>query len=409
MNGAPGHHQETTEAKKSAAMSGVAAVEEHIPSRRKWIHRLILASILIVIIEIASYVGLRLLDQRYPMDPMAAIDRERVEVMLTNYYDPGLGWNYDRVQHDLNDIHARSAHEYADFGKTISVYGDSYAYGMDVPVADAWATLLEKASGVGVINFGVPAYGTDQALLRLEEKYSRVPSPTVLLCVLTENINRCVGIYGGFYRRHFYALKPRFVLEDGVLELYKPASSAAEARDIMLDHPDRLIEIARGHDHWYDELEWRGGPWRITPPYSLQLAVRIPYCLRRLKVGITDVGIHVPLYAEGTESLEIMKAIIARFRDFADRRSFNGLVVIFPTVRDARTMAAHGAVGHQTLLDFLDAEHIPYLDLLDVIARQPDIASLYVDGIEHLTRAGGEIVVPEILDFLRKNDALPGG
>ncbi len=190
MNGAPGDDQGTTAEVEPAVAPDVASVGEAIPNHRKWIHRLILASILLVIIEVGSYVGLRLLDRRYPMDPMAAIDPERVEVLLADYYDPDLGWTYDRVLPDLNAMHARSTHEYRDLSKTVSVYGDSYAYGADVPVADAWTTLLEEASGAGVLNFGVPAYGTDQARLRLEKQYGRVPSPTVVLCVLTENITR---------------------------------------------------------------------------------------------------------------------------------------------------------------------------------------------------------------------------
>lgn len=259
-----------------------------------------------------------------------------------------------------------------------------------------------------MLNFGVPGYGTDQALLRIEKQYDRIRSPTVLLCVLTENINRCVSVYGGFYRQGWWGTKPRFVLRDGRLELYNPFSTPDEVRDILLYHPERLIAIGREHDYWYQKLELFGRPWHIGFPYSLELCARVPYCLERLKVGLTDVDSYVPLYREGSEALEIMKGIMQRFRGFADKRHFKGLVVIFPRIRDARRLAKTGEIGYQALPDFLTTEGIPYIDLVDVIVQQPDIATLYVHGNEHLTRAGGEVVVPEILDFLRRNDALPG-
>lgn len=386
--------------------------ETPLRKRRKWLFRAVILLTLIAVLEVGSFVALTLLGRKYPMDPMAGIQPERVEALLGKYYDPDLGWTYDRAFEgggELNSIHARSTHEYRDLWGTISVYGDSYAFGMDVPIEDAWPTLLEKEAGIGVLNFGVPSYGTDQALLRLEKQHGRVPSATVLLCVLTENINRCVNVYGGFYRPESFVFKPRFVLQDGRLEVFNPFSNVAEARDILLTHPDRLIAIAKEHDHWYQELELFGRPWSIEPPYSLQLAVRIPYCLRRLQGGISDVGLHVPLYKEGTESLEIMKRIMSRFRDFAAERRFKGLVVIFPRIRDVRTMVATGEVGYQTLRDHLTAEEIPYIDLVEVLADQPDVSSLYVRGLEHMTRAGGEIIVPEVLRFLEQEDALPGG
>lgn len=57
----------------------------------------------------------------------------------------------------------------------ILVIGDSFAYGHNVTHEEAWAALLEKSlRGLGhdviIDNAGVPAYGTDQEFIRLENK-----------------------------------------------------------------------------------------------------------------------------------------------------------------------------------------------------------------------------------------------
>jgi len=379
-----------------------------LSAKREWLFRVVLLLVMALTLELASCVALRLLNRRYPMDPMAEITEERVETFLKKAYDPELGWKVDRTRHTLNSLGARSTREYPDISRTISVYGDSYVFGSGVPVEEAWTSLLEKKSGVGVLNFGVQGYGSDQALLRLERQQSEVPSPTVLLCILAENINRCVNVYAGFYRPGFNPPKPRFVLAGSRLTVYNPFSSAAEARDILLYHPDRLIAIAKEHDHWYRELELFGRPWRIAFPYSLQLAARARYCVNRIRSGFQDSGTHIPLFMEGSDSLQLLKAILARFRDLAKDRDFKGLVLVFPTVRDVRTMQRTGKVGYQPLLEFMRKDDIPYLDLADTIAQQPDVERLYVDGEDHFNRPGGELVSSRILEFLRERDALPG-
>lgn len=110
-----------------------------ISARRRWLFRLALALALFLIAEVASYICLCVLNRRYPMDPMAGIVPERVNGILFNCYDPDLGWVYAENRRELNFLGARSSHEYPDVFRTISVYGDSYAFGAQVPVEDAWA------------------------------------------------------------------------------------------------------------------------------------------------------------------------------------------------------------------------------------------------------------------------------
>lgn len=274
---------------------------------------------------------------------------------------------------------------------------------------EAWPTLLEEKVGRGVLNFGVARYGTDQVLLRLEKEYDRVPSATVLLCIMTENINRCVMLYRGFYHAGFGLPKPRFVLKDDELELYNPFATADAVRDILLEHPDRLASMAREHDHWFREKQLFGTVWRLRFPYSVQLAGRVPFLLSRVRIRMTNISPHVKLYEPEAEAFKIMQGIVRRFRAFADQRGFRGLVVILPAPRDVYRLAEKGEVTYQVLHEFLAAEGIPFVDVIGPFSKQEDIPSLFFSRKDHYNRKGNEIVAHEVSRFLREEGAVPGG
>ena len=73
---------------------------------------------------------------------------------------------------------------------------------------------------VEALNFGVPAYGTDQALLRLSREGLR-GARVAVLSLLLENIGRNVNRWRPLWtpRTLTPLAKPRFVLEGGALRL----------------------------------------------------------------------------------------------------------------------------------------------------------------------------------------------
>src|SRR5262249_6230514 len=53
----------------------------------------------------------------------------------------------------------------------IEIFGDSFAFGVDVADSDTYAAQLERrAPEFEVLNFGVPGYGLDQCLLRFRQQ-----------------------------------------------------------------------------------------------------------------------------------------------------------------------------------------------------------------------------------------------
>lgn len=373
--------------------------------RRLWLFRALAALIVFGCLEFTAFVGLRMLNNRYPMAPMADITPEHVSSFLEKRYDPDLGWH--ALESFLNKQGVRSDHEYDDFSNAISVYGDSYTFCDGVTVEESWPMQLEALMGCGVMNFGVGGYGTDQAMMRLEKTYADAPVPTVLLCVQVENINRCVNIYRGFYQTGFSPPKPRYLLDGDGLRVYNPFNTPDAVRDMLLDHPEKLVAEARKYDYWCQRELVFGEPWSLHFPYTFQMAMRLPFIMNRVHIGTSNLASHVPLFETDSEGYQVLTRIIRRFRQFGAQQGFRALIVVFPTPRDIFRMAETGERPYQSLNDFLDKEAIPYVDLLKPLSDHPDPPSLMVNRKDHISAAGGAIVAEEILKFLEAQDAIP--
>jgi len=375
--------------------------------RKRGLFRLISLLLLLLVAELGAYITLQIVGRVYVMDAIAEIQPDQVESFLVRRYDPDLGWR--ALETEVNSLGARSPHDYDDLEQSISVYGDSYAYGDGVAVEDCWAMQLERLSQRGVLNFGVGGYGTDQAMMRLERNYAAAPSSTVLLCIQVENAIRNLNVYRGFYRSGFNPPKPRYVLDGDQLRVLNPFNSPEAVRDHLLEHPEKLSALGRNHDYCCQQMLLSGEPWRLEFPYIYQFAVRIPFLVERAKSMVTMQGRHVPLYEKDSEGLEIMQRIVERFCGFAKQQNFKPIVVIFPAPRDIFRFTKRGDINYQNLLNFLESEQITHLDFMEVMAAPDDPRSLMVNGNDHINEAGSKIVAAHLLEFLKQHDAIPNG
>ena len=330
--------------------------------KRRWLFRLVALLLVFGVFELSSCVALHMLARRYAMDPMAEITPEAVESYLAPRYVPGLGW--EPLTEDTNSIGARSKREYSNLENTISVYGDSYTFGDGVDVEHCWATQLEGRLGCGVLNFGVGGYGTDQALMRLEQKHKAVPSKTVLFCIQAENVLRNLTIHRGFYVGGAHPPKPRYILSGDGLSLLNPYPTTDAVRRLLIDDQPSFIELACKHDDLCQEMLVNGQPWSLRFPYTYQMAARFPFLSRRVKGKLNHLGRHAEHYQEGSAGLEVMKRIVVRFHQFADERGFKPFVVVFPAPRDIYRHINFDDVPYQNLLDFFESEQIAYYDFL---------------------------------------------
>jgi len=119
-------------------------------------------------------------------------------------YDPELGWRHRPNARTADQLHRTNAaglradREYSPGLRPglfrVSMFGDSFILGSDVDQPDAPGAQLEtllnqRGVDAEVLNFGVNAYGIDQAYLRWQRSGRRyqpavVPPMDVLLCLL---------------------------------------------------------------------------------------------------------------------------------------------------------------------------------------------------------------------------------
>lgn len=148
----------------------------------------------------------------------------------------------------------------------IEVFGDSFTFGDEVPVEQSWPALLEerlRERGIAaeVLNFGVNAYGLDQAYLRWKHAGRRFRPAVVVYGFQPENLVRNLNVFRPLYfaGTEIPLSKPRFVLSaGGGLELRNSPTLAPElvpaALAAIADHPLRPYEVAL--DHRYDDRWW---------------------------------------------------------------------------------------------------------------------------------------------------------
>jgi hypothetical protein len=151
-------------------------------------------------------------------------------------YDPDLGWNNrprtctPGGRYCANSFGLRADREYVAEMRPglfrVSMFGDSFVAGFDADFPDSLAVQVEgmlKARGLDaeVLNFGVGGFGFDQAYLYYNRDGSRFDTNVIVQGLQMENVGRDVTLWRivAFPGTGIPFSKPRYILEDGKLEL----------------------------------------------------------------------------------------------------------------------------------------------------------------------------------------------
>ncbi|MGI3783236.1 MAG: SGNH/GDSL hydrolase family protein [Janthinobacterium lividum] len=154
----------------------------------------------------------------------------------------------------------------------VLLFGDSFTAGDGVSNGRRFGDLLERVlPDLEVLNFGLPATGTDQQYLSYLEYAAGLGHDLVVIAVLVENIRRVMAPYRGFVHRGTvvcYA-KPYFTADDGRLTLHNvPVRRDPLDSDELQAAIDRsqLAEVTQGFGYGrpvpeYDDPE--GPAWQL--------------------------------------------------------------------------------------------------------------------------------------------------
>lgn len=286
---------------------------------------------------------------------------ERIEVeeniLRTFIYDAQMGW-VPRPDHtsidglwQSNSVGIRADREYteqpADDTLRIALFGGSFTAGDEVSNTDMWATVLENTlveQGVRaeVINFGVNAYGTDQAYLRWQALGAGYAPDIVVVGFLPENMLRNVNVIRPIYLPNANMLysKPRFALaDDASLSLVnQPALSQDELADVMRQFPDH--ELAAHEYHYQRMLD---APWWL---HSRFLGV-VDDIAADINTIYNDV---LPVY-ERDAYLQLTDALVSQFAVDVEAEDTVFIVAYLPGNLDVRAITAERELPYEQLLE----------------------------------------------------------
>lgn len=247
--------------------------------------------------------------------------------------------------------------------RRVLVFGCSYTHGTEVRDDEAWPHRVEvHDDALEVFNFGVPAYGLDQALLRLEDEVARLGADEVWLASMPSAGQRPSTHYRPFVRPWTPVpwLKPRMELDgDGaIVRLPTPVRSVAETL-ALYDEPGAFDAALAGNDPWYDAVRpafRRGGVHRL-------FIGRLYWTWRVFRSGAERRG------ADGTgASLEpLHRAIVTQARARADAAGARFRFIVLPSAADLPAPLGDGGGFYPHLVSSLREDGVDVLDAAEVV------------------------------------------
>lgn len=123
-------------------------------------------------------------------------------------------WGWDIPKNRQGQLGNRKSREYEKKDEyTMKVFGDSFAYSTGDD-NETFESMIEEKTGWECLNYGVGGYGTDQALLKYKD--NTIKTKYTLLCIMDEDMGRCMNICRGLFYNIGEGLqpKPRFAISD---------------------------------------------------------------------------------------------------------------------------------------------------------------------------------------------------
>ena len=271
----------------------------------------------------------------------------------------------------------------------IATVGDSFTFALDVPFEASWPNRLEQQLGstVQVLNFGVAAYGVDQAYLRYLRDVRPWHPDVVVLGFIQPDLFRSLGVYS-FVSHPQWAFpfaKPRLIVDAAgtVRSLNVPVPSPQEIFSVNAITDLQFIE----YDPGFEPMEWR---WRT---YCHSYLVR--FVLSRLRGSPEERD------RTSREAIALNAAIIASFSKVAEGEGSTPLVVYFPSRSDFPEPRREKAA----ILTLLRERGIRYEDLTSCVGKL-GVSELFSETSRHYSAKGNERVstclYPMLRDYLSR-------
>ena len=371
----------------------------------------IMVVLCLLLFEFGSFVAVGVLVRKGWMAYIPRFTEEQMAFYLRER-DPALGWAFitDSTWGHATDSGGRITRpiprpDPARFSVAVpcvSTYGDSFVYGTEEPDSASFPHYLGTLLGCPVRNFGVPGYGSDQAVMLSRAQAALDSAPLVIVQHLTENVLRNVNRYANLlYPGSPLRFKPRFVVSgDTILYLASPVSSRSG-----------FARLAENPDSALAPEGFLNRP-RAEFPFSVALLRWLAGDVK-LRSRITQVPVEAPFYEldHPAGGFELSAAILtAAARDAAAHGK--RAVVLLQTTRQGLIYAKEeGRWMDAALYDTLRARGLSVIHAGPLVLRalgNRDPCDLFDDCVQtHLSAEGNRIVAGIIAEYLKAEKLVP--
>jgi hypothetical protein len=398
----------------------------HNNSRNKTIYSVFAIFFSLILVEALSYVVIWTLPYitRWEIRSTSDIFLEQSEKIMKKFnpsqrkqtrgrFDKVLGWYYGSYDNEMSDFintqNLRSTHEYSlepPPGKIrVAAFGDSFVYSCEVSNSDSWSHLIEKQfPNIEVLNFGVGAYGSDQAYLRYKHEGKKFNPHIVIIGFTPIMINRNINVYRRFFSSHESVItKPRFILNNKkeLTLIPNPISSVEDYKQFLIN-PQSVRKFGK-YDYHYNSLIYE------NPLYNYFASMRVfTFFITKFYTHFLDPNrvFQGSYFNTSSEAFRLLTAILEKHVSDVKSDGAIPLIVILP-MKKSLLMAIKGKdVIYAPLVEYLARRQIKYIDLSnDFLAHGLDNNNLdnFIMSGGHYTRAGNEIVSTKISSFIIEN------
>jgi hypothetical protein len=245
------------------------------------------ALVTLLLTELISAGGLVLAERRRPGSVLdlflpahfARLDKVNRTRFVERWHDPELGWA-PRPGMSIEETNAAGARWRASWdgrgaragpgnmGPPLAgAWGDSFTLCDDVNDGETWEVTLAQELGGAVLNWGVPGYGLDQAVLRFERALRDDDAPPIaILGVHTDDLPRALGAFRPFYVAGTdlpLGFKPVSVVHEGAVHV-RPSPWTDPTLDLAA--LEALAWEVAPHDAYASAMA------RLRPPFTWHVA-----------------------------------------------------------------------------------------------------------------------------------------
>jgi len=328
-----------------------------------------------------------------------SISPEDIKRFTSCQYDPDMGWNSGDISYEHEGTSYKISRDrvrinpYQSSLVHISAYGDSFTFGDEVENNETYPFFLSQFTQSNVINYGVSAYGTDQALKSLERNLRNGKrTDVVVLEFIQDSIKRNMNMYlafkYGFEKWTRYKFKPMLYKDSyGYKWAENPLRKLENTSDIL-----DAYETSKKYDWFYKHPHPD-----ISFPYSLSAVNTLWFLVKQKYEGSPDWG--------HKESEIKMKELIKFYAALSDEYKFVPVIVYIPQGSEMKDYSKGGKKHRfneflDELTEYYKDSNMIVIDLSKEIKKISNTVSMeqfYVRHYDGHPSAYGNKVIGEII------------